>query len=79
MINGLPNEVTVRSPKANWSLLGWCHQAVVNVPRSMERIEFHKRWRGRVSPDCLWRLLAQEADLFLGKVNFEEAKRGGRA
>lgn len=50
---------------------------MVNVPRSMECIECHKPWEGRVSPNCLWKLFAQETDLFLGKVNSEEAKRCG--
>lgn len=77
MINGLPSEVVVRCPKANWSLLGLCHQVMANVPRSMECIEFHKPWGGRLSPNCLWRLFAQEAGLFFGKVNSEEAKVGG--
>lgn len=78
MINGLPNEVIARYPKANWSPLGHCHQVIVNVPRSVERIEFHKSWGGRVSPNCLWILFAQEAGL-LGKVNSAEAKAGGDA
>lgn len=79
MINGLPNEVILCYPKANWSPLGHCHQLMVNVPRSLEHIKFHKPWGGRVSPNCLWRLFAQEASLFLGKVNSEEAKAGGDA
>ena len=56
MINGFPDEVIVGYPKANWSLLGWCHQVMVNVCRSMECIEFYKPWGGRVSSDYLWRL-----------------------
>lgn len=79
MINGLPNEVIVHYPKASRSPLGLCHEVVVNVPRSMECIKFHKPWGGRASPNCLWRLFAQEASLFLGKVNAAEAKAGGDA
>lgn len=56
MINGLPNEVLARSPKANWSLLGQCHQVMVNVPRSMTHIEFPEPWGGRGSRSCLRRL-----------------------
>lgn len=70
VINGLPNEVIVRYPKANWSLLGQCHQVMVNVPGSMKRIESHKPWGGRVSRRCLWRL-------FLGKVALEKPRGAG--
>lgn len=44
MINGLPNEVIVCYPRANWSLLGLCHQVVVNVHGGMELLGFHKHW-----------------------------------
>lgn len=49
MINGLPNEVIVCYPKTNWSLLGLCHQVVVNAHGSMEDIRVPGHWREQES------------------------------